>query len=130
MIKKNANAATNIPASEKYVSGKVSYATWIDEGAAGCHISTITFEPGARTHWHSHPTVQILIAESGKGYVQKQGEAADALLPGDMMIILPGEEHWHGASPDCAFTHTAVQMVSDDAEVLTKVTEEQYQAIK
>lgn len=130
MIKKNANAMVSMQAPEKYVSGKVSYTTWVDEDAAGCNISTVTFEPGAKTHWHRHPTAQILIAKSGKGYVQKKGEDASMLLAGDIMIVLPGEEHWHGASPDCAFTHTAVQILNDGAEVLAKVTEEQYESIK
>ncbi|MER8568037.1 cupin domain-containing protein [Mesorhizobium sp. M0924] len=73
----------------------------------------VTFEPGARTAWHTHPLGQTLIVVSGLGRVQRQGGPVEEICPGDVVWFAPGEKHWHGASPRTAMTHIALQEVKD-----------------
>jgi quercetin dioxygenase-like cupin family protein len=70
---------------------------------------TITFEPGARTAWHSHPLGQTLIVTAGCGRVQREGGPIEIIRAGDVVWIAPGEKHWHGAAPGTAMTHVAIQ---------------------
>lgn len=70
--------------------------------------ATVTFEPGARTHWHTHPLGQTLLVTAGKGWVQKAGEPIHTISPGDIVWIKPGERHWHGATDTTAMTHIAI----------------------
>ncbi|WP_416881393.1 cupin domain-containing protein [Marivita sp.] len=72
-------------------------------------ILMVTFEPGARTAWHTHPAGQSLHIVSGLGLAGSEGQPVQVLRPGDTVWFAPGERHWHGASPDCAMTHLAVQ---------------------
>lgn len=92
--------------------------------------ATVTFEPGARTAWHTHPLGQTLIVLSGHGLAQLEGEAIYAINPGDIVWFKPGVKHWHGASPHAAMTHIAIAEALDGkvVEWLEKVTDEQYQA--
>ena len=76
----------------------------------GTHV---TFEPGARTAWHSHPLGQTLIVTSGLDRVQRDGGPVEEIRPGDVIWFEPGERHWHGASPEIAMTHIAIQEVKD-----------------
>ena len=78
--------------------------------AVGAHV---TFEPGARTAWHTHPLGQTLIVTSGLGRVQRAGGPVEEIRPGDVVWFEPGEKHWHGAAPATAMTHIALQEVSD-----------------
>jgi quercetin dioxygenase-like cupin family protein len=79
------------------------------EGMGGTGIAVVAFEPGARTHWHSHPGGQFLYAVSGEGRVRSKNDAKGTMLaPGDIVAIAAGEIHFHGASPDAALTHVAV----------------------
>lgn len=78
-----------------------------DESAV--KILMVTFEPGARTAWHTHPAGQSLHIVSGLGLAGSEGKPVQVLRPGDTVWFAPGERHWHGASPDCAMTHLAVQ---------------------
>jgi quercetin dioxygenase-like cupin family protein len=92
--------------------------------------ASVTFEPGARTAWHTHPLGQTLIVIAGCGRAQRWGGPIEEIRPGDVIWFAPGEKHWHGASPTTAMTHIAVQE-SLDAKVvewLEKVSDEQYQA--
>ncbi|MER9422711.1 cupin domain-containing protein [Mesorhizobium sp. M0317] len=73
----------------------------------------VTFEPGARTAWHTHPLGQTLIVVSGLGRVQREGGPVEAIHPGDVVWFAPGEKHWHGASSQTAMTHIALQEVKD-----------------
>lgn len=73
----------------------------------------VTFEPGARTAWHTHPLGQTLIVVSGLGRVQREGGPVEEIHPGDVVWFAPGEKHWHGASPRTAMTHIALQEVKD-----------------
>ena len=88
----------------------------------------VTFEPGARTAWHTHPLGQTLIVTSGLGRVQRVGGAIEDIAPGDVVWIEPGERHWHGASPMTAMTHIAIAEMLDGTAVrwMEKVTDEQY----
>jgi len=93
----------------------------------GAHV---TFEPGARTAWHTHPLGQTLIVTSGSGRVQREGGPIEDIHPGDVVWFAPGEKHWHGASPHTAMTHIALQEVENGKVVdwLEHVTPEQYGA--
>ena len=71
--------------------------------------NTVTFEPGARTAWHTHPLGQTLIVTTGFGRVQREGGPIEDIRPGDVVWFAPGEKHWHGASPTTAMTHIAIQ---------------------
>jgi quercetin dioxygenase-like cupin family protein len=90
----------------------------------------VTFEPGARTAWHTHPLGQTLIVTSGLGRVQRQGGPAEEIHPGDVVWFAPGEKHWHGASPGTAMSHIAIQEALNGSPVdwMDHVTDEQYAA--
>ena len=90
----------------------------------------VTFEPGARTAWHTHPLGQTLIVTDGSGLVQRDGGPIEEIRPGDVVWIPPGEKHWHGASPATAMTHIAIQesLNGKAVEWMEKVTDEQYDA--
>jgi len=70
--------------------------------------ASVTFEPGARTAWHTHPLGQTLIVTAGLGRVQREGSPIEEIRPGDVVWFSPGEKHWHGASPTTAMTHIAI----------------------
>jgi quercetin dioxygenase-like cupin family protein len=92
--------------------------------------AAVTFEPGARTAWHTHPLGQTLIVLSGLGRVQREGGPVEEIRPGDVVWIPPGEKHWHGASPGTAMTHIAIQEALDGKAVdwMEHVSDEQYMA--
>lgn len=94
--------------------------------------ASVTFEPGARTAWHTHPLGQTLIVTAGSGRVQRWGGAIEEIRPGDVVWIPPGEKHWHGASPTTAMTHLAIQEQLDGKAVewMEKVNDEQYQPVE
>ncbi len=90
----------------------------------------VTFEPGARTAWHTHPLGQTLVVTAGCGLAQRSGGPIIEIRPGDVLWIPPGEKHWHGASPTTALSHLAIQERLDGRAVdwLEQVTDEQYGA--
>jgi quercetin dioxygenase-like cupin family protein len=90
--------------------------------------ANVTFEPGARTAWHTHPLGQTLIVTAGCGRAQREGGPVEEIQPGDVIQFPPGEKHWHGASPTTAMTHVAIQeqLEGKAVEWLEKVTDEQY----
>ena len=90
--------------------------------------ASVTFEPGARTAWHTHPLGQTIIVTEGRGRAQRRGGPIQEIGPGDVVWFEPGEEHWHGAAPDASMTHIAVQEVKDGkvVEWLEHVTDDQY----
>jgi quercetin dioxygenase-like cupin family protein len=90
--------------------------------------AAVTFEPGARTAWHTHPLGQRLIVTAGAGLAQRWGGPIEQIRPGDVVWFEPGEKHWHGASPTTAMTHIAVQEQLDGTAVdwLEHVTDDQY----
>jgi quercetin dioxygenase-like cupin family protein len=91
--------------------------------------ASVTFEPGARTAWHTHPLGQTLIVTAGCGRAQREGGPIEEIHPGDVVWFPPGEKHWHGASPTTAMTHIAIQEGLDGkvVEWLEHVSDEQYQ---
>jgi quercetin dioxygenase-like cupin family protein len=92
---------------------------------SGAHV---TFEPGARTAWHTHPLGQTLIVTSGCGWAQREGGAIEEIRPGDVVWFQPGEKHWHGATATTAMTHIAIQenLNGNAVDWMEKVTDEQY----
>lgn len=91
--------------------------------------ATVTFEPGARTAWHTHPMGQTLIVTAGSGLVQQEGGPVKPIGPGDVVWFEPGEKHWHGAAPTTGMTHIAIQEEQDGSTVewMEHVADEDYQ---
>jgi quercetin dioxygenase-like cupin family protein len=95
-----------------------------------CVVGDVTFEPGARNNWHSHPAGQVLVVTAGAGFYQEKGQPARLLRPGDTVCIAPGVVHWHGATATSLFTHLAIGPNSSKgaADWGVAVTDEEYQA--
>jgi quercetin dioxygenase-like cupin family protein len=112
-----------------YFTGKVHVQPLFEQKAPGRVAgASVTFEPGARTNWHTHPLGQTLLVTDGRGFVANaQGERRE-LKPGDVVLCPPGEKHWHGAAPDSTLTHLAIQEALDGSPVqwMERVTDEQY----
>jgi len=91
-------------------------------------VASVTFEPGARTAWHTHPLGQILIVTAGCGLAQNWGGPIEEIRPGDVVWLPPGEKHWHGATATTAMTHIAIaeQLDGKTADWMEKVSDEQY----
>ena len=107
---------------------------WIDDVVAGgapsrLNSARVSFEPGARTAWHTHPLGQTLIVTAGCGRAQREGGPVEEIRPGDVVWFEAGEKHWHGAAPTTAVTHIAIQERLDGKTVdwLEHVSDEQYQ---
>ena len=92
------------------------------------NAGSVTFEPGARTAWHTHPLGQTLIITAGLGWVQTEGGPIEEVRPGDVVWFPPGEKHWHGATPTTAMTHIAVQesLNGKNVDWMEKVSDKQY----
>lgn len=115
-----ANATVTKRGPADYFSGTV----WLDElttapVASDVRAVRVTFEPGARTAWHTHPHGQWLRIESGVGRVQRAGATAVEVLPGDVIWFEPGERHWHGAAPQHGMVHLAVQRADEAGRTAT-----------
>ena len=113
----------------EWFTGKV----WIDPlfsppDPARVAGALVTFEPGARTAWHTHPLGQTLIVTAGCGWVQREGESVEEIRPGDVVWFDPGEKHWHGATATTGMSHIAIQERLDGKAVawMEHVTDEQY----
>src|SRR6202166_2951226 len=112
-----------------YFTGTVRIdAPFKGSGDARVGGATVTFEPGARTAWHTHPLGQTLLVVSGLGRVQREGAPIEEIRPGDFVWFEPSEKHWHGATPDCAMSHIAIAEMKDGSAVtwFEKVSDEQY----
>eukprot|EP01037_Dinobryon_pediforme_P020799 gene20799-21505_t len=115
------------PGPADYFTGRVR----IDapfKGSGGLSGATVTFEPGARTAWHTHPLGQTILILSGLGRVQRDGGPVEHVRPGDSVFFEPGERHWHGAAPDCAMSHLAIAEALDGKVVdwLEQVSDAEY----
>lgn len=97
-------------------------------GPARAVCASVTFEPGARTAWHTHPLGQTLIVTAGCGWAQREGGPVEEIRPGDVIWFPPGQRHWHGATPTTAMTHIAIQEVDGGKTVdwLEHVSDAQY----
>src|SRR5512142_433998 len=114
-----------------WFTGSVRIDTPFQRGApARVGGAIVTFEPGARTAWHTHPLGQTLIVTSGCGRAQREGGPIEELLPGDVVQFAPGEKHWHGAASTTAMTHIAIQEALDGKAVewMEPVSDAQYGA--
>lgn len=98
------------------------------EAPATAQGALVTFEPGARTVWHTHPLGQSLIVVSGAGWAQREGGPVEDIHPGDVVWFAPGEKHWHGATATTGMSHIAIQEAQDGKVVdwMEHVTDEQY----
>ena len=103
---------------------------------AGVGLTNVTFEPGCRNNWHIHEADkgggQILVCVAGRGYYQEWGKEPQELHPGDVINIMPGVKHWHGAAPDSWFSHLAVEVPGENcrSQWCEPVSEEDYQKLK
>lgn len=116
-------------ASPEYFTGTVRIDPLIDAPApARVRGAIVTFEPGARATWHTHPLGQTLFVTAGCGWAQRWGGPVEEIKPGDVIWIPPGEKHWHGATATTAMTHIAIQEQLDGKVVdwMEPVTDEQY----
>jgi quercetin dioxygenase-like cupin family protein len=95
-----------------------------------CTVGDVTFEPGCRNNWYSHPAGQLLVVTAGTGYYQKKGQPVQLLRTGDVVSIAPGVVHWHGATPNSLFTHLTINpnVSQGVADWLEPVTDEEYRA--
>jgi quercetin dioxygenase-like cupin family protein len=117
------------PGSADYFSGTVRIdAPFQREAPARIGGATVTFEPGARTAWHTHPLGQTLIVTAGSGWAQREGGPVEEIRPGDIVWFAPGEKHWHGATATTGMTHIAIAELLDGRAVdwLEKVAEADY----
>ena len=118
-----------IIAPDKYFTGRVLQTPIIEkEAPARLRATLVSFEPGARTFWHTHPLGQTLYVTSGAGRAQTWGGPIQEMKAGDVISFDPGEKHWHGASAKTAMTHVAMQEALDGvhADWLEQVTDEQF----
>ena len=126
---RRAGAKPSVKGPADWFTGTVRIDSLFDANApARAAGGAVTFEPGARTAWHTHPLGQTLIVLFGGGRVQREGGPIEEIRPGDVVWFAPGEKHWHGASPETAMQHIAVQEALDGKAVdwLEHVTDEQY----
>jgi quercetin dioxygenase-like cupin family protein len=129
-IRRNGSQPSHAGSAE-YFTGRVRRDPLIEAPApARVTAASVTFEPGARTAWHTHPLGQVLIVTAGFGRAQHRGGPIEEIQPGDVVWFPPGEEHWHGAAPTTAMTHIALQEAEDGkhADWLEHVTDAEYGA--
>lgn len=123
----DSRSASNAPV--EYFTGIVRIEPLFNAAAPARALGVcVTFEPGARTAWHTHPLGQTLIVTSGLGWAQHEGGPVEEIRRGDVVWFSPEEKHWHGAAPDASMTHIAISEVLDGRSVdwLEKVSDEQY----
>jgi quercetin dioxygenase-like cupin family protein len=126
---KRSGSQASTKGPDDYFTGIVRIDAPFQAGApARVSGATVTFEPGARTAWHTHPLGQTLIVTFGCGRVQRQGGPIEEIRAGDIVWFSPAEKHWHGAAPTTAMTHIAIAEALDGkvVEWMEKVSDEQY----
>jgi len=126
---KQAGSRPSTTPSADYFTGTVRLDPIVEgPDPARVRAATVTFEPGARTAWHTHPLGQTLIVTSGKGLVQVWGQDIREIRPGDVVWFEPGEKHWHGAAPETAMSHIAIQEALNGSPVdwMEHVSDDQY----
>ena len=123
------------PGPEAWFTGTVFVDSILDGGVMGgaskAQAALVTFTPGARTHWHTHPLGQTLYVVSGLGWVQLEGSVKRVIRPGDVVVIAPGENHWHGAEAGHTMVHVAMQEADETGSPVVwgvSVTDEEYGA--
>lgn len=126
IVKRGADVVGNAGSSE-WFSGRVWAEGLATDASGPTNVIRVSFEPGGRTAWHTHAQGQVLIVTSGRGLVQKRGEAPQPILPGDVVVIAGGEDHWHGAAADCPMQHLAVHH-GGDVQWGEKVSDAEYRS--
>ncbi len=128
-ITRNGSQASTKASAERFTGNVRVDALFEADAPARSRGASVTFEPGARTNWHTHPLGQTLIVVSGCGLVQRSGGPIEKVNPGDVIWFPPGEKHWHGATPTTAMTHIAITEHLDGktADWFEKVSDEEYQ---
>ena len=128
-IKRNGSQASNKGPADWFTGTVRIDPLFAPTEPARTGAASVTFEPGARTAWHTHPLGQTLIVTSGLGRVQRWGGPIEEVHPGDVVWFPPGEKHWHGAAPTTALTHIAISERLDGKAVdwMEKVSDAQYQ---
>lgn len=115
-------------ANDHFIGG--AFLEWLvpKDSTFNCLIYNVTFEPGARNHWHKHPGGQILLVTGGIGYYQEEGKPVQVIREGDVVKIHPDVIHWHGAAPDSWFTHVGISTNTQEGDIewLGPVTDEEY----
>ena len=127
-IKRN-GAQPSAQGAADYFTGAVRIDPLFDVADPARHFGAyVTFEPGARTAWHTHPLGQTLVVTAGCGRAQRWGGPIEEIRPGDVVWFPPGEKHWHGAAPATAMTHMAIveKLDGQTADWMEKVSDEQY----
>jgi quercetin dioxygenase-like cupin family protein len=126
---KRAGSQGSTTGSPEYFTGQVRIEPIISAAdPARVAAANVTFEPGARTTWHTHPLGQTIIITAGVGRAQREGGPVEEIRPGDVVWFEPGEKHWHGAGPETAMTHIAIQEKLNGSPVdwLEAVSDEDY----
>ncbi|MBN8196670.1 (R)-mandelonitrile lyase [Thalassospira povalilytica] len=126
---KRAGSQASTTGSPEYFTGRVRIEPIISAAdPARVAAANVTFEPGARTTWHTHPLGQTIIVTAGVGRAQREGGSVEEIRPGDIVWFEPGEKHWHGAGPETAMTHIAIQEKLNGSPVdwLEPVSDEDY----
>ena len=126
---KRVGSQPSVPGPGDWFTGRVRIDPLVaPQPPARAAAASVTFDPGARTAWHSHPLGQSLVITSGAGWVQREGGPVEAVYPGDVVWFLPGEKHWHGATATIAMTHIAIQERLDGkvVEWLEQVSDDQF----
>src|SRR5947209_20024666 len=126
---KRSGSRPSAKGSTEYFTGTVRIDPLFDAPEpARVRGASVTFEPGARTAWHTHPLGQTLIVVSGLGRAQREGGPVEEIRPGDVVWFAPGEKHWHGAAPTTAMMHIAIQEALDGKPVewMEHVTDQEY----
>ena len=130
MVIKRIGSQPSVKAPAEYFTGTARIDPLFDaHSPARVSGGSVTFEPGARNAWHTHPLGQILIITAGCGWVQRESGPIEEVHPGDIVWIPPGEKHWHGATPTTAMTHIAIQEQVDGQPLvgwMEKVSDDQY----
>jgi quercetin dioxygenase-like cupin family protein len=126
---KRAGSQPSSPAPADYFTGQVRIdPLFSPPDPARVAMALVTFEPGARTAWHTHPLGQTLIVTAGCGWVRREGGATEEIRPGDVVFFAPGEKHWHGATATTSLSHIAIQEKLDGSPVdwLEQVSDADY----
>jgi quercetin dioxygenase-like cupin family protein len=128
IIKRNGSQASSKGPAEWFTGNVRIDPLFQSPGPATFSGSSVTFEPGARSAWHTHPSGQTLIVTAGLGWTQCEGEEKAEIRPGDVITCPPGKKHWHGGTDKTSVTHIAIQEAKDGkvVEWLEKVSDEQY----
>lgn len=129
----NDTSGAIFPKGNKAPSENFTGIVWVtplmaNDSIFNCVMGSVTFEPGARSNWHTHPAGQILLVTEGTGYTQERGKQIQVIHKGDVIKCLPNVGHWHGATPATSMTHIAINPNAEKGVVtwLQKVTDKEY----